>query len=153
MMNWFYRVQQRCALTRREGAALLTLSAFLLLGLVLQHVVEPAAPLPPDPMEDRLFAEGSAAIARRARPDSAGAAAGPAAGPSRGAEAGGVNLNTATSAQLQRLPGVGPKLAARIIEYRDAHGPFRRVQDLVRVQGIGEKTLARLAPHLLAEAE
>lgn len=143
-MDWFYRWQQRCALTRREGAALLTLSALLLLGLALRHLIEPAVPVRPDPLEDRLFAEGSAAAARTAPPDSALAA--------RSSAPGRVDPNTATLAQLQELPGVGPALAGRIVAYRQAHGPFRRVADLTRVRGIGEKTLERLAPYLRIEA-
>ena len=67
--------------------------------------------------------------------------------------AGQINLNTASAAELQQLPRIGPKLAARIIAYREAQGPFRRVQDLVRVRGIGQKTLARLLPHLTVEDE
>ncbi|MCH8962717.1 MAG: helix-hairpin-helix domain-containing protein, partial [Bacteroidetes bacterium] len=62
-----------------------------------------------------------------------------------------INLNTATASELQRLPRIGPKLAARILALREAHGPFRRVQDLVQVRGIGKKTLARLAPYLVVE--
>jgi competence protein ComEA len=53
-----------------------------------------------------------------------------------------LNLNTADSAALQALPGVGPALAARIIAWRDANGPFRAVDELLAVSGIGEKTLA-----------
>jgi competence protein ComEA len=55
-----------------------------------------------------------------------------------GGAAGTVNLNTATSAQLQTLPGVGPVLADRIIAYRAEHGPFASVADLRKVTGIGD---------------
>jgi|GEM_PF-1666515 len=57
-----------------------------------------------------------------------------------------VNINTATQAQLESLPSVGPATAIRIIEYRTKHGPFKRVEDLDKVKGIGEKTIAKLAP-------
>lgn len=59
-----------------------------------------------------------------------------------------VNINTATSAELQKLPGVGPGKAARVVAYRAKHGPFGRVVDLRRVKGFGRKTLARLEKHL-----
>jgi len=52
-----------------------------------------------------------------------------------------INVNTATAALLESLPGIGPTLAQRIIEYRDANGPFEGVEDLVDVPGIGEATL------------
>jgi competence protein ComEA len=55
-----------------------------------------------------------------------------------GGEPGLVNLNTATSTQLQTLPGVGPVLADRIIAYRDEHGRFTSVTDLRNVTGIGD---------------
>ena len=55
-----------------------------------------------------------------------------------------VNINTATSEQLQALPTIGPVLAERIIAYRNEHGGFHSVGELVNVPGIGEKTLEKL---------
>ena len=70
------------------------------------------------------------------------------------APAGKVNINTATAAQLTTLPGVGEKLAARIVEYRQKSGGFKSVQELMNVKGIGEKNLTKLEPHLsLGEAK
>lgn len=60
-----------------------------------------------------------------------------------------LNVNRATREELMQLPGVGPKLAARIVEERE-RAPFRRVDDLIRVSGIGPKTLARLRPYVQA---
>jgi competence protein ComEA len=51
-----------------------------------------------------------------------------------------VNLNTADSAALESLPGIGPALAQRIVDYRQTHGPFERIEDLMQVSGIGEAT-------------
>ena len=59
-----------------------------------------------------------------------------------------VNLNTATSADLETLPGVGAKMAARIIEYRQKKGPFKKIEELMNVQGIGEKNFLKLKPQL-----
>lgn len=52
-----------------------------------------------------------------------------------------ININTATAQQLQSLPGIGEVLSQRIIEYRDAHGAFQSVGELLNVSGIGEKKL------------
>ncbi|MEV6812855.1 helix-hairpin-helix domain-containing protein [Micromonospora sp. NPDC051296] len=75
------------------------------------------------------------------------AGAPPGAGPVAGADpgtGGRVNLNTATAAQLETLPGVGPVLAQRIIEHRDRHGGFRSVSDLRQVNGIGDARYEQL---------
>jgi competence protein ComEA len=55
-----------------------------------------------------------------------------------------VNLNSASLAQLDSLPGVGPVLAQRIIDFRTKHGGFHSINDLRQVDGIGEETFARL---------
>lgn len=68
-----------------------------------------------------------------------------AAGPS-GAAAGPVNLNTATEAQFDTLPGVGPVLAARIVSWRTTNGRFTSIDDLGEVSGIGDKLLEQLRP-------
>ncbi len=64
-----------------------------------------------------------------------------------GATSGPININTASVAALQQLPGIGPALATEIDRSRTAQGPFRSVNDLTRVSGIGDATVARLAPH------
>lgn len=55
-----------------------------------------------------------------------------------------VNLNTATREELERLPGVGPALAARVVEHRVRYGPFRRAEHLIAVQGFGERRFQQL---------
>jgi len=58
-----------------------------------------------------------------------------------------VNVNTATAEQFAVLPGVGPKLGARIVEYRQkSGGSFKSVQELMNVRGIGEKNFLKLKP-------
>ena len=55
-----------------------------------------------------------------------------------------VNLNTATAEQLATIPGVGPKMAERIIDYRQKNGSFKKIEELMNVQGIGEKSFLKL---------
>jgi len=62
-----------------------------------------------------------------------------------------VNLNTATVQQLIALPGIGPVLANRILEWREQHGSFRTVDDLQLVMGIGEKKMITLRPLVTVE--
>ena len=57
-----------------------------------------------------------------------------------------VNLNTATATQIATLPGVGEKAAQRIIEYREKNGGFRKIEELMNVKGIGEKSFLKLKP-------
>jgi competence protein ComEA len=59
-----------------------------------------------------------------------------------------VNINTASAEQLTQLPGVGEKLAARIVEHRQKEGPFKTAQELMNVKGIGEKNFQKLQPYL-----
>ena len=59
-----------------------------------------------------------------------------------------IDLNTATAKEFERLSGIGPQIAGRIVAYREQHGAFKRVDDLTKVRGIGPKTLERLRPHL-----
>src|SRR5262249_4968036 len=59
-----------------------------------------------------------------------------------------VNVNTASAAEFEALPGVGPKLAARIIEYRQKNGPFKKIEELMNVRGLGEKNFLKLKPQL-----
>jgi competence protein ComEA len=56
-----------------------------------------------------------------------------------------ININTATAQQLAKLPRVGEKTAERIVAFRKKNGKFKRIQDLMKVNGIGEKTFRKLA--------
>ena len=59
-----------------------------------------------------------------------------------------INLNTASAADLENLPGVGAKMAERIVEYRQKNGPFKKIEDLMNVKGIGEKNFLKLKARL-----
>lgn len=60
-----------------------------------------------------------------------------------------VNINTGSVEELDTLPGIGPAIAARIIEFRTRNGPFRRAEDLLNVRGIGEKKFLKLKGRIL----
>ena len=57
-----------------------------------------------------------------------------------------INLNTATIDQLETLPGIGRKTAERILEYRTKSGGFKRIEELMNVKGIGEKSFLKIKP-------
>jgi comEA protein len=59
-----------------------------------------------------------------------------------------LNLNTATADELEALPGIGPATATRILEYRQKNGPFKKIEDLMNIKGIGEKSFLKLKPLL-----
>ncbi len=110
-------------MNQRERTALIFIVACLALGTgatVLRSVRQARA------RNSIVFADSAALVDQVIRP-----------GP--------INLNSATAAELQLLPGIGPVLAQRIVEYRGRCGPFRRVADLQSVTGIGPKRLALLA--------
>ena len=164
-MRWLYRLQTRVGLSGPEGTAALVLLGALGAGLAAQRVQSTADPVPAD-----FYAAADAAFATAAPPDEPGAAAltlEPAVSPSDSSSAAvadaevaaaaaprraskpppvPTNLNTASAADLQRLPGIGPALAGRIVAYREAHGPFRSPAEIVEVKGIGEKTFEKLSP-------
>lgn len=91
-----------------------------------------------------LAAKSEAALQRKGL-----GAAGPGGGSGSSSGSGELlSLNGASAAELERLPGIGPALAGRIVAYRDSAGPFRAVEELDSVKGIGPAMLARLKPLL-----
>lgn len=59
-----------------------------------------------------------------------------------------VNINSASVADLETLPGIGLKTAELIVEYRQKNGPFKKVEELMNIRGIGEKNFLKLKPQI-----
>jgi len=73
--------------------------------------------------------------------------------PEKPALSGKININAATVEQLEMLPRIGTKTAQSIIEYRTQNGPFKKVEDLTNVKGIGVKTLDELKSYIILEGD
>ena len=71
---------------------------------------------------------------------------------SKPAVTGTVNVNTASASELQALPGIGAKTAARIVEYRQKNGPFKKIEELMNVRGVGEKNFVKLKAQITVAA-
>ncbi len=147
-------------LNRQERVALLLLSGALLVGTaasvvdyydpsrlvefsVLRGAVPVPAPLSPDDVAARL-ADGellSGELGERVEPTG------------HAHQMAAVAINSATARELERLPAIGPKTAARIVQYRDTHGPFVSVEALQNVIGIGPRTLDKLRPVAVLELD
>ena len=143
-----------------EARALAFIAALIGLTLLGRWVDRPRPVGVDQPVVDvvELAARSEAALAARegrsvaagtARATTAPVAATSRPGQGRSeSQSGPLDLNAATAAELERLPGIGPALAGRIVAYRDSVGRFRTVEELDSVKGIGPAMLARLTPLL-----
>lgn len=128
-------------LTKDESRALGFVALLLALGLAA-HFGRRAEPLAPEveSVDLTTLVETADSLieaeARRSRPLAPGEL---------------IDPNTASAEELDRLPGIGPALAARIVAERERGGPFRSTAELERVAGIGPATRARIAPFLRIE--
>jgi competence protein ComEA len=117
-------------------------------GARVADAVEAAGGAAPGADADRLNLAGRLADGQRVAVPRRGEPAPAEVGPP-GAEAPAVvDLNTATEAELDTLPGIGPATARAIVEERTRRGGFRSLRDLLRIRGIGERRLAELRPRL-----
>lgn len=71
--------------------------------------------------------------------------------PAYSIDKGKININTASLEALTELKGIGPVIAERIIEYREEHGQFETIEDLINVKGIGEKTIENIRDEITVE--
>jgi competence protein ComEA len=92
-----------------------------------------------------LVAPSSASAGQAAKPAAASKARATASEP--------VNLNAATATQLQTLPGVGASTAQRILDYRQKNGSFKKIEELMNVKGIGEKSFLKLKPLITVSSD
>lgn len=124
----------------RRGALILVLLVSLGTCWDVWRSHRPARGLAAPTAADSLAAPGSALAAQGSAPS--GAATG------KRAPEQPLDLNRAGAADLARLPGIGPVLAARIVQARRERGSFARIEDLLTVRGIGPRLFERLRPHL-----
>ncbi len=102
----------------------------------------------------RLFRVAAMALAVCAGVGGLAAAQPPAAPEAQGEQVERIDLNRASAVELETLPGVGPRTAELIIAYRNENGGFKKIEDLMNVRGIGERSFLRLRPLVsVGEAE
>ena len=138
-------------LTRQEYRAIVFVTISLLIGGFITLYKQHRADFAPDLVVDRTAAipyiaptdSGAGHVSIRPEaPDSVHISASPSSP---------INLNTASAAHLQTLPGIGPALAQRIVDYRHQIGAFRSADQLLQVKGIGSVTFGRLKSQVTVE--
>ncbi len=125
-------------LTKNEQRVLLFLTTALLAGCLVNAVEKHVQSLPPvsgEPMFKEIADTADGPVAVEAEK-------------SAGSLSGKVSLNSASAAELERIPGIGPVTAERILSYRQKRGPFRSVDELLSVEGIGPKKLQKIRPYV-----
>jgi comEA protein len=125
--------------TRNEQRVLFFLSICFLAGGGIKVFQDHYQPLPVTPREPILREEGNA---NRSRGDA------PAVEQTETRSFFIVPLNTATQNDLERIPGIGPVMAKRILSYRVAKGRFEKIEELLNVKGIGTKKLIKIRPYI-----
>jgi competence protein ComEA len=152
-MKFLVSLQQQLGFTHNEVKVVLFLSATFLAGLGIRWynaATQKQVAVPFDyARADSEFAARSKTLATftpsGAAETSRASVRKPALKPEN------IDLNTATTAQLIQLPGIGPSYAERIIAYRTEHGSFKTVDELENVKGIGKKRLEQIRPFIRVE--
>jgi competence protein ComEA len=148
-MKRLRRLAERLVFTRTEATALVVIASLYLVGFTWRYIQQTTAPFDPDVYAelDSLIAAGGLAPADTLPKPRKGETSDSLGVDSVNAYAAGLlDINSATLTQLIGLPGIGPALAARIIEHREKAGRFARPEDLIKVKGIGPAKLARIQP-------
>jgi comEA protein len=143
-MGYLSVLQKLLGFTQNEIRAILFLSCTFLVGLGLRWF-EANSPTDRGPrfdysVQDSIFAARSARVLAEPQEEGKSRTRKPAKQPARSS----IDINAATKDELMSLPGIGESYAERILIYRQDHGPFRSIDDLGKVKGIGKKTLARI---------
>jgi competence ComEA-like helix-hairpin-helix protein len=148
-MRFFARLHERFGFTRTETAVILFLSLTFCAGNAVQWYQRAWGPSPPIPRYD-YSAEDSEFVARSRAlfDDSSSSRPSSKASTKQNPPPRSIDLNAATAEQLILLPGIGEATAAKILEYRNQHGPFSSPEHLKKVKGIGAKKFLKIKPFL-----
>ncbi|MEM8487138.1 MAG: helix-hairpin-helix domain-containing protein [Bacteroidota bacterium] len=150
-----YRLQQKLAITNREAHALTVLLFFIVLGTLISIYQSSRPAVSPGfyATTDSLFLAATKEMQQHTASDTVQADT-PATAPLTSQffkPTFPININTATAAELELLPRIGPRMATRIITFRQTHGGFRTKAELKQIKGIGEKTYAGLENKITIE--